>query len=88
MEDFEIIDRDTSDKYPNLGYDIQSIMHYGEYAASIEGGVRKTITLNENANLTELQCSNRLPMGQRRELSYKDKRRVNCLYNCNSKFYQ
>ena len=72
---------------PDVGYDIQSVMHYSAYAfASMVGIDRPTIRIKDSANLTELECENRLPMGQRRQLSYKDTIRLNLLYRCSGKF--
>ena len=88
---YEIYFRKTSlelfKSVPDVGYDIQSVMHYSPYAfASTVGIDRPTIRINDNANLTELECENRLPMGQRRQLSYKDTIRLNLLYRCSGKF--
>ena len=74
---------ETFNLVPDVGYDIQSIMHFGPYAFSINGG--KTIKIKEGAYLEESNCPNLLPMGQRERLSYKDKLRMNSLYSCDSK---
>lgn len=84
---FDIISRITLDEVPDVGFDIQSIMHYSPFAFAKNrepGG--ETITLREDADLPELGCTNTLEMGQRRELSYKDKKRASALYNCDCKY--
>ena len=83
---FDIISRNTYDEVPDVGYDIQSIMHYSPFAFAanhIPGG--ETITLREDADLPELGCVNTLEMGQRKTLSYKDKKRASGLYGCDCK---
>lgn len=65
----------------DLGYDIQSILHYGAYGFGT--GNQKTITIREGVTFPELNCSNALFMGQRIRLSYKDKKRASRLYGCN-----
>lgn len=69
---------------PDVGYDIESIMHYGPYAFSKDqnGTNLTTIRLREDAPLDYKQCSNLLSMGQRDQLSYLDKLRANRLYSC------
>ena len=71
---------------PDVGYDIESVMHYGPYAFAREiyGYIQQTIIIREDADLEVLKCLNRLPMGQRKQLSYKDKLRLNQLYQCTS----
>ena len=88
---YEIFFRKTSlelsQSVPDVGYDIQSVMHYSAYAFSSTVGIdRPTIRIKDNANLTELECENRLLMGQRMQLSYKDTIRLNLLYRCSGKF--
>ena len=77
QEKFELV--------PDVGYDIESIMHYGPYAFSKDDGGpdKKTILLKDDAPLDYTNCTNLLVMGQRDELSYLDKLRVNKLYSCN-----
>ena len=60
-------------------------MHYGpfEYALSNEAG-HETISVREEADL-ELGCGETLEMGQREELSYRDKQRASRLYGCECK---
>ena len=69
---------------PDVGYDIESIMHYGPYAYSKNnnGPPKKTIRLREDAPLDYKHCTNLLTMGQRDQLSYLDKLRANRLYSC------
>ncbi len=69
---------------PDVGYDVQSIMHYNKfaYAGSRNGIDMPTLQIKEDCGLEELQCTNRLPMGQRKQLSYKDRLRINALYGC------
>lgn len=72
---------------PDVGYDVESIMHYSSFAFAREsrGYDVRTIKIREDADLEELNCTNRLPMGQREQLSYKDKLRLNSLYQCTGK---
>ena len=69
---------------PDVGYDIESIMHYSPYAFSKDQNSTNltTIRLREDAPLDYKQCSNLLSMGQRDQLSYLDKLRANRLYSC------
>ncbi len=67
---------------PDVGYDIESIMHYSPQAFVKKGSSLISIKIKENVSLKGLSCSKRLPMGQRQRLSYKDKKRLNLLYNC------
>lgn len=62
---------------PDVRYDIGSIMHYGDRAFSHDG-VEDTIGIVHPVP----SCMNAGIMGQRKELSYKDKLRVNLMYNC------
>lgn len=72
---------------PPVEYDIQSVMHYSQFAfASTVGIDKRTIRIREDADLEELMCTNRLSMGQRSELSYKDKLRLNLMYQCTGKY--
>lgn len=81
---FDLIKKDVFEQVPDVGYDIQSVMHYGPYTFTNNGN--KTITIKEDAKLPELNCTNTLPMGQREQLSYKDKKRASLLYNCDCKY--
>lgn len=84
---FDIISRNTLDEVPDVGYDIQSIMHYSPFAFAANralGG--ETITLREDADLPELGCLNTMEMGQRERLSYKDKKRASTLYDCDCEY--
>ena len=84
--EFAKISDELFEQIPDVGYDIQSIMHYDKYALGKKRGVDKqTIRIRDDADLEELNCSTRLPMGQRRELSFKDKKRTNLLYGCDGK---
>ena len=80
---FDLIKKSLFDQVPDVGYDIQSIMHYSPYAFGINGSI--SISLKEDADLPELGCLNTLPMGQREELSFKDKKRAALLYGCDCK---
>ena len=73
---------------PDVGYDVESIMHYGPFAFSKEsnGRDKRTIRLRDGATLSYEHCLNLLAMGQRDELSYLDKLRANKLYSCNCEF--
>ena len=63
---------------PDVGYDIASIMHYGPKAFSIDEEFLDTIVIK-----TPLpSCMDSDIMGQRTGLSFKDKLRVNLMYNC------
>ena len=80
-DNFGILDEIDFSQVPDEGYDVESIMHYGEFAFSKDGD--RTIELRRDAPIED--CDNRLPMGQRTTLSYIDKRRANKLYQCSSK---
>lgn len=81
QDNFGILDESKFSLVPDVGYDIESIMHYGEYA--FHRNRRKTIELREDAPVED--CINRLRLGQRIQLSYKDKLRLNKLYSCERK---
>ena len=71
---------------PDVGYDIESIMHYGPFAfVKDDGRNRRSIRLRDDAPLDYKHCTNLLPMGQLEELSYLDKLRANRLYSCTGK---
>ncbi len=84
---FRVINNNQFKEMPFVRYDIQSIMHYSAYTFTVfyEPG-RETITLREDADLPELNCTNTLHMGQRLQLSYLDKKRLNLLYGCECKY--
>ena len=84
QENFGKLDSEKFNLVPDVGYDIESIMHYGPYAFSKEsrGPDQPTIRLREDAPLDYKNCPNLLSMGQRDQLSYLDKLRVNKLYTC------
>lgn len=63
---------------PDVGYDIASIMHYGPKAFSIDDDFLYTIGIKHPLP----SCMDSDIMGQRDGLSFKDKLRVNLMYNC------
>ena len=65
---------------PDVGYDIESVMHYSPFNFSKNG--KETLRLKDTAPLDYKHCSNLLSIGQREQLSYLDKLRVNKLYSC------
>lgn len=67
---------------PDVGYDFQSIMHYGPYAFSSMRGTKPTIEIQSHIPVPE--CA--LALGQRKELSYKDIFRANKLYSCHGEY--
>ena len=81
---FTKISKKLFELMPDVGYDIQSIMHLSEYAYGKPG--KKTIRIKDNADLDEeSHCPNHLPIGQKMKLSSKDRKRINLLYGCNGK---
>ena len=84
QNNFGILSHEKFALVPDVGYDTESIMHYGPYAFSDDsnGPAKRTIELRPNAPLDYKHCSNLLAMGQRDELSYLDKLRANKLYSC------
>ena len=84
QHNFQKLSLEQFRQVPDVGYDIESIMHSGPYAFSnaINGTAKRTIRLRPNAPLDYKHCSNLLAMGQRDELSYLDKLRANKLYSC------
>ena len=84
VENFKLLSQDMFELVPDVGYDTESIMHYGPYAFSKGDGdpLMQTIRLRDDAPLDYLTCANLLPMGQREQLSYLDKLRANKLYSC------
>ena len=85
QDNFGKLTQEKFELVPDVGYDIESIMHYGPYAFSKDNGGpdEKTILLKDDAPLDYKNCTNVLAMGQRDKLSYLDKLRVNKLYSCN-----
>ena len=83
-DNFGILTNSKFQLVPDVGYDIESIMHFGPYAFSEEtnGPGKRTIMLREDAPIDYKHCKNLLVMGQRSHLSYLDKLRVNRLYSC------
>ena len=80
MFEFEKLVDEKFHLVPNVGYDIESIMHLGPFEHTKNS--KRTIRLKKNAPLGYKHCANLLEMGQRKELSYLDKLRVNKLYSC------
>lgn len=73
---FGLLSNEEFYSIPDVGYDLESIMHYGPYAFSKDRKNNRTIEI-----LVDLpKCAKE--MGQRRELSFKDKLRINKLYQC------
>ena len=72
QEKFELV--------PDVGYDVESIMHYGPFAFTNNNG--ETIRQRDDAPLDYKHCTNLLSMGQRNQLSYLDQLRANKLYSC------
>ena len=80
---FRKVSQELFKSVPDVDYDIQSVMHYSAYAFTSPVGIdQPTIMIREDADLEELMCDNLLPMGQRTQLSYKDKLRINLMYGC------
>ena len=84
LNNFGILSPEKFKLVPDVGYDIESIMHYGPYAFSDDsnGPAKRTIRLRSKAPLDYKNCSNLLQLGQRDKLSYLDKLRANKLYSC------
>ena len=80
-DNFEKISQEQFNLVPDVGYDIESIMHYDPYNFTMNGG--ETLRLKEDAPLNYKHCTNLLSMGQRDQLSLLDKIRANKLYSCN-----
>jgi len=78
---FRMITPELFKTVPDVGYDIESVMHYSPYAFA-RNFSSPTIRIQPDADLDVLKCENRLRMGQRDQLSYRDKLRLNKLYNC------
>jgi hypothetical protein len=70
---------------PDVGYDLESVMHYSQDKFSKNSG--ETLRLKEDAPLNYKHCTNLLRMGQRDQLSYLDKLRVNKLYSCQGEMF-
>lgn len=79
MGHFGIISQDVFEAVPDVGYDIESIMHYGPYAFA-KNERQPTIEVVEYPPHALQDCL--LDLGQRNELSYLDKLRANKLYQC------
>ena len=88
-DNFKKLNNEQFELVPDVGYDIESIMHFGPYAFSKEdnGPPKETIRLREDAPLDYKNCTNLLAMGQRDQLSYLDKLRANRLYSCQGKVH-
>ena len=65
---------------PDVGYDLQSIMHYPTNAFSIDKRTKETIRIKYNPLPS---CIGKV--GQRDYISYKDALRVNKMYRCTGK---
>ena len=89
-DNFGKLSQDMFELVPNVGYDVESIMHYGPFAFSkdIPGPDKPTIRLRADAPLDYINCTNLLSMGQRDELSYLDELRANKLYSCQGELVQ
>lgn len=73
---FGLLSEEEFFSIPDVGYDLESIMHYGPYAFSKDRKNNRTIEL-----IVDLpSCAKQI--GQRKELSFKDKLRINKLYQC------
>ena len=79
-DNFGKISQEKFNLVPDVGYDTESVMHYSPYRFTKNNG--ETIRLRDDAPLDYKRCSNLLSMGQREQLSYLDKLRVNKLYSC------
>lgn len=77
---FGLISQEEFRSIPDVGYDLESIMHYGPYAFSVNRNANRTIEVLVNLP----SCAKEL--GQRRELSFKDKLRMSKLYQCTGQF--
>ena len=80
MAEFEKLNEEKFHRVPDVGYDIESIMHLGPFAHSKNG--KRTVRQRQSAPLSYKNCPSLLEMGQREQLSYLDKLRVNKLYSC------
>ncbi len=79
---FGILSQEEFEYAEDVGYDIESIMHYGPYAFSIHPGESVTIQRPDAPEVLPDDCIVTLDMGQRTQLSYLDKLRANHLYDC------
>lgn len=82
---FGKISQDQFNLVPDVGYDVESIMHYGPDDFTKNGG--ETLRVKDDAPLDYRVCSNLLGMGQRDQLSYLDKLKANKLYSCQGEIY-
>ena len=81
VKDFNKVTPEIFKTVPDVGYDIESVMHYSPFAFAKNYSL-PTIGIKEGADLAVLRCENHLRMGQRDQLSYRDKLRLNRLYQC------
>ena len=65
---------------PNVSYDLCSLMHYGPYAFAKDTSKPTIEVLNTTRG--PFPCPH--PLGQREELSFKDKLKINLLYSCHN----
>ncbi len=80
---FGILSNEVFHSSPDVGYDIESVMHYGPYAFSVDANNPQKLTIRLEQLPPEVPPEScRLNMGQRMELSYLDKLRANRLYQC------
>lgn len=84
LDNFEKLTCEKFELVPDVGYDTESITHYGPYKFSKNN--KMTIRIKDDAHLKYKHCTNFLAMGQRNELSYLDKLRTNKLYSCQGEF--
>ena len=89
IDNFGRLRQDKFDLVPDVGYDVESIMHYSPFAFSkgAKGRAKETIRLRKDAPLNYINCTNLLSMGQRDQLSYLDKLRTNKLYSCQGELH-
>ena len=76
---FGLLSEEEVKYIPDVGYDLQSIMHYGPYAFSKDSSNLRTIDIRVPLLPESSDCEK---MGQRKELSWRDKLRDNELYQC------
>ena len=79
LRNFDILSVEEMRQVPsNIGYDIESIMHYGPDAFASQPG-QSTISARSG-----VPCASN--MGQRLAMSYKDQLRLNAMYQCTGNF--